>query len=61
MSEGLLLEVQAVCLLVFLIFTLVHLTNTGVADLGIDGYNGYDGIMDTARLTSALFGFQDPE
>jgi hypothetical protein len=61
MPEGLLLKTQAVCSLVFLIFTLVHLTNTGVADLGIDGYDGYDGIMDTARLTSALFGFQDPE
>lgn len=47
MSTRRLLQIQAISGSAFLLFTLVHLANTGVASLGIPAY---DGFMRVARL-----------
>jgi len=41
MTERRLLKTQALSGTVFLFFTLIHLTNTGIAALGIDAYDGF--------------------
>lgn len=40
-SERRLLRVQAISGSIFLLFTLVHLANTGIAALGVEAYSDY--------------------